>query len=545
MSIGVLRTAMRSRRLFAVALSVAFIACGHSRAAAATLTVSDGSGFQAALDSAAPGDTILLQAGTTFVGDFVLPAKGGSGYITIRSSASDGALPAAGRRTNPAFASVLPKLQGRYGSAIITADGAHHWRFENVEFLPNPANPTASIILLGALDNHQTSASLLPHDIVFDRIYVHDDAGGTKRAIQLNSGSAQVINSYVSGIRRVGQEAQAICAWNGTGPFLIQNNYLEAAGENVLFGGADPDISGLIPSDITFRGNYVTKQVSWRGQGWTVKNVFELKNAQRVTIDGNVFEYSWVDAQNGYAVLFTGLNDSGHCTWCTVKDVTFTNNVVRHANGGFLIAGHNSYAIPSNMPPAGNNINIENNLVYDINTSWGGGSPLGMFALIGAEMGNVRIVHNTADANGSSAIMFASSTGNGVYQQLPGLNISDNLMRGNDYGITGDSSGQNKAALDAYAAGGYTFRKNVFAHDAGQAAYPSSTFEPSLASFNSSFVDIRNFNYRLTPSSAYKNAASDGRDIGVNMDALPAGVLDGSSSSALAPAPPSNVRIIQ
>ena len=28
--------------------------------------------------------------------------------------------------------------------------------------------------------------------------------------------------------------------WNGPGPFLIENNYLEAAGENIMFGGNDP-----------------------------------------------------------------------------------------------------------------------------------------------------------------------------------------------------------------------------------------------------------------------------------------------------------------
>ena len=77
----------------------------------------------------------------------------------------------------------------------------------------------------------------------------------------------------------------------------IINNYLEAAGgENVMFGGADQSIPDLIPSDIGIRGNYFFKPLTWKkddpsygGKHWTVKNLFETKNARRVVIDGNLF----------------------------------------------------------------------------------------------------------------------------------------------------------------------------------------------------------------------------------------------------------------
>ena len=32
----------------------------------------------------------------------------------------------------------------------------------------------------------------------------------------------------------------------------------------------------LVPTDITIRGNYLTKPLSWRGSPWTVKNLLEL-----------------------------------------------------------------------------------------------------------------------------------------------------------------------------------------------------------------------------------------------------------------------------
>src|SRR5205807_5782910 len=75
---------------------------------------------------------------------------------------------------------------------------------------------------------------------------------------------------------------------------------------------APPDINhngravwGLNPSDLELRGNYIYKPVAWRTQSWSVKNILELKNAQRVVIDGNVLEHHWPAAQAGFSVLFT------------------------------------------------------------------------------------------------------------------------------------------------------------------------------------------------------------------------------------------------
>src|SRR5262249_12520519 len=64
--------------------------------------------------------------------------------------------------------------------------------------------------------------------------------------------------------KALGVDSQAIAGWNGTGPYLIQNNYLEAAGTAILFGGDDPKIPNVVPADITFRDNTVTRPLGWR-----------------------------------------------------------------------------------------------------------------------------------------------------------------------------------------------------------------------------------------------------------------------------------------
>src|SRR6185437_11151979 len=112
---------------------------------------------------------------------------------------------------------------------------------------PATAGGVGDIIVLGGSAS-QTQLAQLPHDLVFDRVYVHGDpAAGQKRGIALNSGYTEITNSYIADIKAVGQDAQAICGWNGSGPYVIENNYLEASGENVLFGGADPSVPNLVP----------------------------------------------------------------------------------------------------------------------------------------------------------------------------------------------------------------------------------------------------------------------------------------------------------
>src|SRR5437016_13762998 len=53
--------------------------------------------LQAALAAAHPADVLELPAGATFIGNFVLPSKPGSEWITIRSSAHERLPPSASR----------------------------------------------------------------------------------------------------------------------------------------------------------------------------------------------------------------------------------------------------------------------------------------------------------------------------------------------------------------------------------------------------------------------------------------------------------------
>jgi hypothetical protein len=51
-----------------------------------------------------------------------------------------------------------------------------------------------------------------------------------------------------------------------------------------------------------------------------VKNLFEIKNAQRMLIEGNVFENNWAEGQGGSAIVLKSVNQGGACPWCVAKD---------------------------------------------------------------------------------------------------------------------------------------------------------------------------------------------------------------------------------
>jgi hypothetical protein len=481
-----------------------------------TINVAAGGDFQKAINEANSGDVIMIQAGATFTGNFRLPNKKGSGWIIIRTSAADSSLPAAGERITPQFSSVTAKLVSPNSDPVMRTDaGAHHYRFIGVEFGVAPGQNIYNII---SFDAEQTSYATIPHDLIIDRCYIHGNSkGNVSRGVALNCARTAVIDSYISNCHGVGFDTQAIAGWNGPGPFKIVNNYLEGAGENFMLGGADASIKNLISSDIEFRLNHIHKPLSWKkdnpsyaGTPWTIKNLFELKNAQRVLIDRNLFENNWADAQAGFAILFTPRNQNGGSPWSVVQDVTFTNNIVRHSGGGFNITGPDNEAGPSQPS---RRILIKNNLIDDIDgVKWGsashGPADSRFIQLVGGPL-NVTVDHNTIFQTGSLIVADVAPS--------PGFVFRNNFAPHNQYGVLGSDRSPGADTLNFYFPG-YVFSKNVIA-GAQSRNYPKENFYPDSLD-KVGFVDRAMGNYRLASSSLYRNAGTDGKDIGCDFDSV-------------------------
>jgi len=470
----------------------------------ALLTVGPAGDLQSALDAAQPGDTILLTPGATYVGNFVLPHKDGQGWITIRSAAPDGQLPPDGVRLTPAHAPLLPIVRSPNSQpAIVTAAGAHHYRLAYLELRANVGG-YSEIIRLGDGSAAQNTLARVPHDLRIDHCYIHGDPGyGQKRGLALNSAKTTVRDSHVADIKAVGADSQAIGGWNGPGPYTIVNNYLEAAGEVIMFGGADPSIPNLVPSDIDVRGNHLTRPLSWRGQSWTVKNLFELKNAQRVIVDGNVLENHWAQAQPGYAVLFTPRNQDGAAPWTVVRQVRFTNNVVRHVSAGVNVLGSDTLH-PSQLT---NDIVIANNLFEDVSGSRYGGP--GRFLLIDGGA-HITVDHNTVLQDGWSAVYATDHA-------VAGFTFTNNIVPDYSWAVMGGNTAPGNDTIRTYFPGSL-FLGGIFA-GANAGRYPVGNFYPSSLQ-GVGFVDLGGANYRLAGDSLFRAGGTDGTDVGCDIDRL-------------------------
>ena len=361
----------------------------------------------------------------------------------------------------------------------------------------------------------------MPHHIELDRVLISGDPTvGQKRAIAANAAHVTITNSDIRNIKAVGQDSQAIAAWNSPGPFVIRNNYLQAAGENIMFGGAHINIPGLVPSDITVEDNVLTKDPAWKGTSWTVKNLFELKNARRVTVRRNVMQYNWGGAQAGYAIVLTPRNSSGQTPWVVIEDVEFSGNVVAHSGSGFNLLGRDN----NNASGLLARVLIKDNLVYDIDDTWEGS---GTFAQIGGGPRDVTFDHNTVMHSGNILTFYGSTSldANGLpvpVEPVVGFVFTNNLFKHNIYGIFGSGQGYGSQALAFYAPGAIV-RRNAMATDKSMASrYPPDNLFPSVASFTASFQNVAAHDYRLMAGSTFVNAGTDGRNLGCEYTLLSA-----------------------
>jgi hypothetical protein len=448
--------------------------------------VNAGGDLQAALNAAQPGDIVSIEAGARFVGTFRLPSKAFGPVITVRSSA---ALP--DRRVTPADAPLMPTLSSGGVESALSAIGTSNWRIEGLNF-ESTTTGEGNVVALQDATN-----------IVLDRILLVAGPAGQKRGVMGNGQHITLTRSHIANIWRSGQDSQAFCAWDGAGPYAVTDNYLEAASENIMFGGANSQSADRVPADILVEGNHLSKRLEWKGEYKNVKNLFELKSAKRVVVRNNLMERNWPDGQNGYGILFTVRNDEGDSPWSVIEDVLFENNIVRDTTHGINVLGYDSYQ-PSGRTTR---VTVRNNLII---TS-------GTFLQLGSEIGELVIDHNTVVNGGTFAFLYYGDvwlSGTGARRKaqfaVESLQLTNTVGYHNSYGVIGDGVGIGIIALDTYALA-YRWTHNVLAGGGGY-TYPDTTWRPSIEEHKSQF----NADYTLIDASWYRGAATEGLDLGAN-----------------------------
>lgn len=206
----------------------------------------DHTDLQAAIDASTSGDTITAAAGETFIGNFILRAKTLSSPITIRSSASDGNFPSSTGRVDlthiPSMPNIVSPTPGSGLPVFRTEVGAHDYILKFLNMGPVSGGFNA-VVLLGTTTDSQQFYSDQPYNITVDRSIIRGGQYfGQKIGIQLNGRNLTVNGSYIDRIMGQGQDAVGIGCVNGSGPLTILNNHVEATAENMICGGADPQM---------------------------------------------------------------------------------------------------------------------------------------------------------------------------------------------------------------------------------------------------------------------------------------------------------------
>jgi hypothetical protein len=522
------------------------------------------------LGQAQCGDVLLLTPGQ--YAPFTLPAKNCDfgHWITIRSGASG--LPAAGVRVSPCFGGVatLPgrpaykcthpkQLMATVSSLtsidITGASGANYYRIgPGIELTrPDSAGSSNRLVVLTGADH-----------VIFDRDWIH----GTEEVAETASGFAltgatniAVINSYMSDFKCIagtGGKCTDAHAFGGgddaeglpEGTWKIYNNFIEASGENILFGGDKQGTTS--PPDIEIRRNHLYKVPSWNPRdpnyvqpyagfnGYIVKNLFELKNAHRVLFEGNRLEYSWGGySQTGFAIVLTPRG-----TWASVNDVTVRYNYISHVGTGFLISATPSCAPSKTDPRQCENgsgpvqdsgglarVSLHDNITDDVNATLylGGGSmaQVSSYLLENTPLNNVVLDHNTFVTDGVEGHILTMGTDpTNPQPQMGPLTFTNNIVRaGQNNGIW--SIGKPSVCVedmnpipsfpDCFTQ--YSVLNNLVvgwgsAHPAG--AWPASNQTPP--DYTTVFLNpvLSGGDYHVLPP--YQNAGTDGKDLGADID---------------------------
>jgi hypothetical protein len=314
------------------------------------IRVKAGDNLQAVVDAVKPGDTVLLDPAGTWP-TIRLRATGAGGRWFLET---DGAPNPIGSRVTAAEAAGFAKLGGGNGPAITTDPGGGNVEIRNIAFLPNAnaaADRFSTVVALG--HGMEKDVNDLAHAVTLRRVFcaVQWQTQRQRRFTRAECTDFAMVDSRLEGLNyKTPDDAQGFLTTNSPGPFHLQNDHIEATGENVLFGGGDPQIKNLVPGEAgtVIRGCYLYKPLAWKYDSITnptglrgyVKNLLELKNARNVLVDGCVMENVWVDAQSGDAILLTVRNQDNSAPWSTLENIEIRNCRIINVPGyAFLVLG--------------------------------------------------------------------------------------------------------------------------------------------------------------------------------------------------------------
>ena len=307
--------------------------------------VANESQFTTALTNAVRGDTIRLTADITLTAQRTLPNPSGAGWVVIEGDTLPSTAYGAGIVTS-AEVTAMRRLIIGFGSGVgLQAPSTTLTRLwiRGIHFACDTTSRSFLQFINIRDTSNPTDNGLFPDEVVIDRCGFSGPSSGdvSQRAVTLNTRRSRVTGCRFVDIIASGSENKAVAFWEGSGPYQIDWNYMEATGMSVLIGGTAMagNVDALVPSDVLLRRNHMIKPYRWNQHHPDYnaatysritaqsKNCFELKVGRRVCLTENVFEGAYESAQTGWAVLLKQ-DGNGQTAQVTSDVLTYLNRAI-------------------------------------------------------------------------------------------------------------------------------------------------------------------------------------------------------------------------
>lgn len=363
------------------------------------------------------------------------------------------------------------------GDAIITtAPRANNYRFTGIrKQKPNMegsggapltalCHVQAASFASGGWVNAQFSLADVPQWFIWDRCLFKGPRAlngffGVIGAIRANGAYVAMVNCAATDVWSPGTESHIWGCDNGPGPHkIVGNDFDDMATWGIIYGGGDPSITDLIPSDVEARRNRMYRPpnankhntvanglpdggTAYDGINRGVGGFYDNKYVNRILLESNFCSGNWVDVKTGCAFLFKSEDQPGgpNSSWVIGKNVTARYNWVDRT-GDCISVTVAAVSGPLADPFATERLDLHDNLF----TNWGGlaygyaaypgftpaqGRPLGVYesgANGATKTREVKVDHNTM----ITLVDHVEKDGLIVSQRAAGANMSVDVSTG-------------------------------------------------------------------------------------------------------------------
>jgi hypothetical protein len=368
--------------------------------------------------------------------------------------------------------------------------------------------------------------------------------GGGNQSITLTQGASQTAANVCTDILAV-LNATVKCSTGGGHVDIL-----------TLLNGPSASIQFVTTANSAYSTlGYTVGTISGSNLGqWIVKNLFELKNAQRVLFEGNTLQNVWAGfSQDGFAIVVTPKNQSGTlCPICLTNNIVIRYNTANHMNAAMQIATVKDGS-PGALPAAGNGYSFHDNQFDGIR--WSGCSSCATSSstvpiweddtVNGTQaLQNAWLNHNTfvTVSGAQNAALLGLSGAQGAPGQMSHISFTNNIGLAGQQGTINSKGGTDSLNCAFGETAGlnmitdcwspFTFGGNAILNFSNST--PQTVTWPGVNCTSETQVTVyKNYNngdggdYHINPASPCHNTALDGKDPGADQTQL-ANVLAGN-----------------